>query len=77
MKAINFSTGQEITFDDATTPEYAVAYGYHVEQNNTASRFFASLQDRDNWWESHTPFLYGKISVSAGDWAARTDGRFP
>ena len=77
MKAINFSTGQEIQFDDATTPEYAAAYGYHVESGNTASRFFASVQDNDNWWQTNTPFLCGKISVCAGDWAARTDGRFP
>jgi len=77
MYAINFATNQQITFDAATTPEYAVAYGYHVESNNTASRFFASVQDNDNWWQTNTPFLYGKISVCAGDWAARIDGRFP
>ena len=77
MKAINLSTGQELQFDDATTPEYAAAYGYHVEQNNTASKFFDSVHSRDNWWQTNTPFLYGKISLSAGDWCARTDGRFP
>ena len=69
MKVYCFANDTSVEFDDITTPEYAVAYGYHVEQNNTASRFFQSVRDNDGWWQANTPFVRGKWSLGAGDWA--------
>ena len=78
MKAFNMANGKELTFDDNTTPEYACAYGYYVESMNMASWFFACNQDaaeqkrdRPRWLEKGG-FVYGKHSVSLGDWAAMT-----
>jgi hypothetical protein len=69
MKVYSFAADTSIEFDKATTPEYAVAYAYHVEQSNTADRFFQSVQDNDGWWQENTPYIRGKWSLGAGDWA--------
>lgn len=69
MYAINLATGAEVHFDKATTPEWAVAYGF-CEENSKLSWLFHSCRENDGEWQK-LPFVYGKTSVSLGDWAAK------
>ena len=75
--AMNLATGEEMTFDRVTTPEYAVAYGY-CQENNLLSWFFASVHDAAEQkratplWREKLEFIYGQRSVACGNWAALT-----
>ena len=75
MYAFSVITGEELHFDDKTTPEYAAAYGY-CEQHNLISALFAAVHDKrfGVFFESLNP-TYGKHSVCVGDWVASTDTR--
>jgi hypothetical protein len=71
--AFNMATGEEMIFDDNTTPEYAVAYA-HYTSTNMASWFFRTVQDAADQkrqiplWVEKSKFIYGKKSISLGDW---------
>lgn len=77
-KAINLATGAELEFDDATTPEYAVAYGHYVESLRMASWFFnthmGSFDTNDApEWLTRGGFIRGKCCVALGDWVSKLD----
>ena len=73
--AMNLATGDKLIFDEGTTPEYAVAYGYCGEKN-LMSWFFTSVQDAAKQklatplWREKLNFTYGERTVACGDWAA-------
>jgi hypothetical protein len=74
MKTFNLANDQEYTFDDATTPEWAVAYGY-CSEHNLMSALFASAQDGClEEFFAKLPTIRGKKSISCGDWAALIGG---
>ncbi len=75
--ALNMATGEELHFDKGTTPEYAVAYGHYVESTNMGSWFFETVHDAAEQnratplWMEKSHFLYGRISVSLGNWGCK------
>jgi len=70
VRALNLSTGVEMTFDPNTVPDYAVAYGY-CEEHNRMSWLFAHVHDnRMDEVYRHLPMLHGEKTVSCGDWCA-------
>lgn len=71
MYTFNIITDEEMHFDDATSAEYAVAYGY-CEENNMMSEFFyhchaLTLPE----FYKKLPMTYGRMSTACGDWAAK------
>lgn len=71
MYAFNILTDEEIHFDDATTAEWAVAYGY-CEENNLMSILFHHCHDKTlPQFYKKLPMIYGRFSVGCGDWAAK------
>lgn len=70
MKTFNLANKQELLFDDKTTPEWAVAYGY-CSDNKLMSQLFASAQNgRLEEFFAKLPVFRGQMSISCGDWAA-------
>lgn len=69
MRAFNLLTDVELYFDELTTPEWAVAYGYCVDHGLT-SALFASLADRrfPEFFKT-LPVTRGARSIACGDWA--------
>jgi hypothetical protein len=70
--AFNLTRDQSVSFDEATTPLWAVCYAY-CEENNRMSALFASAQDNKFLDFAKTlPVTVGKRSITCGDWAALT-----
>ena len=69
--AYNFVTGEELTFDDATAPEWACAYGYCQEHNLISWLLTMCLSKDMARAYAELPFTFGTQSIACGDWAAR------
>ena len=70
MKTFNLIDHRELHFDDATAPEWAVAYAY-CEDHNMLSWLFSACHSKDMARAYGVlPFTRGKHSIACGDWAA-------
>jgi len=72
ITATNLRTGDEKSFDDDTTPLWAVCYG-HCEEHDRLSELFAAAQEhRVVEFAQTLPVSVGVVSIACGDWAALT-----
>lgn len=71
MKARNMLNDTVLEFDEATTPEWAVAYAY-CEEHNLASALFASAHEqRFGEFFATLPAVQNNNYVQCGDWASQ------
>lgn len=74
MKAINLSTLEEFSFDEGTTPLWAVCYA-HCQENNLMSALCAATQNmKFEQFAETLPVIYGEKTVSVGGWTAILEG---
>lgn len=72
MKTINLSTLEEISFDENTTPIWAVCYGY-CRENNLLWALCAAAQDmKFEKFAETLPVICGEKTISVGDWVSIT-----
>jgi hypothetical protein len=67
---VNLSTGEELHFDHATDPLYALAYGYYSEQDKL-TWFFGEVYNGDEGlkqWRDPLHYRFGQRTISLGDW---------
>ena len=75
IKAFSLTSNVEYEFDDATTPEWAVAYAYCEENGLLSALFSATQRLRTEEFFTTLPIMRGAVSVACGDWACFIGGQ--